>query len=99
MIKQAIEEGMAFQIQEHMGRIVEGEERKNRVALMTARGYAIELLMRTQSQEATEHAKLVRDVADDHVYSEVSTPILETAVRYCRALVQCAFCADVLERE
>lgn len=99
MTKQAIEEGMAFQIQDHMGRIVEGEERKNRVALMTARGYAIELLMRTKSQEATAHAKLVRDVADEYVFRETRTAELEDALRYCRNLVQCAFSADRLERD
>lgn len=99
MTKQAIEEGMAFQIQEHMGRIVEGEELASRVSLMKARDYGIALMVRTQSLEATDHAIMARDVADRFVFTECSVHKLAKAVWYCRRLVQCAMDADDLERE
>lgn len=98
MSKEAIEQGMAYQINEHMARIVEGEELASRISLMKARDYAIALMVRTESAEATDHAIMARDVSDSFLFTECSIPKLAKAVWYCRRLVQCAMDADDLER-
>jgi hypothetical protein len=98
MSRATIEQGMAFQIQEHMHRIVEGDELIHRIALMKARDFATSLTTRTASQYALGYAIDARDFAGETVFQEMGIDRLETCVRHCRHLVQCAFSAEALER-
>lgn len=99
MSHEAIEQGMIFQIREHMERLVEGDELSHRVSLMKARDYATSLTTRTKSQAALGYALDARDFAGEVVFQEMGTDRLECCVRHCRHLVQCAFTAEALGRE
>lgn len=96
MSREAIEHGMAMQIQDRMKRIVEPDELAHRISLMKARDHANELVLRTQTLEADDHAVSARDVANYFLYHECPVDRLAKAVSYCRLLVQCAGAADAL---
>lgn len=96
MTKEAIEHGMGLQIQDRMKRIVEPDELAHRISLLRARDYANELVLRTQTRDADDHAATVRDIASAFVFAEVPVERLVRAIAYCRALVECAVRADEL---
>lgn len=96
MSREAIEHGMAMQIQDRMRRIVDPDELAHRISLMKAREHACEMVLRTQTQDADDHAANARDIANAFLYSECPPERLARAVSYCRLLVQCAGAADAL---
>ena len=90
---------LAFHVRQFVPDCTDGAEMGARQKLLIARDYAITLITTRRELVSMDHAIQARTVADHFVFADVPIHSLEVAVRYCRALEQCAFIADILELE
>jgi len=89
---------LSFHIREFMP-TAEGEELKQRIALLKARDYASALKWKAASDLAYDLACAAHEMAAHYVFADVPVDRLKIAVSYCRNVVQAAFSAEHLEGE
>jgi hypothetical protein len=75
----------------------EGEELQQRIALLTARDYAADLMGKTCCRHAQDYAGDAHQLAGRFVFAEETAARLEIAVALCRNLVRAAMLMDHLD--